>query len=138
MPLHIIKLVVGVDTLDELLAWRRAREHAEPDWRVHTRMTPKRAAEVEDGGSIYRVIKGVIVARQRVRAIETHGEGRAARCQIVVDPELAPVVPTARRPFQGWRYLEAKDAPADLSSPGEAAAEMPAELVARLREIGAW
>ena len=136
MPLHIIKLVVGVDSVDELVAWRRASR--ERDWRVHTKVTPKRAAEVEDGGSIYRVIKGVIRCRQRILRIETHGEGRAARCQMVVDPELVPTAPTARRPFQGWRYLEHKDAPPDLSEVGEAAAAMPPDLVERLRELGAW
>ena len=137
MALHIIKLVVGIDTLDELAAWRRARQHAERDWRVHTRVTPKRAAEVEDGGSIYRVIKGVIVARQRILAIETHGEGRAARCQMVVSPELVRVVPTPRRPFQGWRYLTPEDAPADLLA-GDETAAMPPALAAKLRELGAW
>lgn len=136
MPLHIIKLVVGVDTVDELLAWRRAQ--TTPDWRVHTRMTPKRAAEVEDGGSLYRVIKGVIVCRQRIHAIETHGEGQARRCQMVVDAEIVPVAPTAKRPFQGWRYLAHKDAPVDLSQAGPEAAAMPPELVSKLRELGAW
>ena len=138
MPLHIIKLVVGVDTLDELVAWRRAREHAETDWRVHTRATPKRAAEVQDGGSIYRVIKGVIVARQRILAVETHGEGRASRCQLVVSPDVVRVAPTPRRPFQGWRYLTQEDAPPDLESLGEGAAHLPADLAIKLRELGAW
>ena len=137
MALHIIKLVVGIDTLDELLAWRRERAHLEPEWRVRTRMTPKRAAEVEDGGSIYRVIKGVIVARQRILAIETHGEGRAARCAMVVSPEVVRVAPTPRRPFQGWRYLRAEDAPPDLAA-GQGGAHLPAELAVRLRELGAW
>ena len=138
MALHIIKLVVGVDTLDELLAWRRERARYEPEWVVQTRMTPKRAEEVEDGGSIYRVIKGVVVARQRVLRIDTVGEGRAKRCRMVVSPEVVRTAPQARRPFQGWRYLEAKDAPVDLSDAGEAAAAMPPELVAQLRELGAW
>ncbi len=137
MALHIIKLVVGIDTLDELAAWRRARQHAERDWRVHTRVTPKRAAEVEDGGSIYRVIKGVIVARQAILRIETHGEGRAARCQMVVSPELVRVAPTPRRPFQGWRYLKPEDAPPDLAA-GDETAAMPPALAAKLRELGAW
>lgn len=138
MALHMIKLVVGVESLDELQAWRAARAHAEADWVVHTRMTPKRAAEIEDGGSIYRVIKGVVVCRQRVLDIATHGEGRAARCRITVAPECVPVVPTARRPFQGWRYLEHKDVPADLDDLGEAAQSAPPELVRQLRELGAW
>lgn len=134
----MIKLVVGVDTLDELLAWRRVRAAQERDWVVHTRMTPKRAAEIEDGGSIYRVIKGVVVCRQRVLDIATHGEGRASRCRITVAPECVGVVPTARRPFQGWRYLDPKDAPVDLDDLGEAAQAAPPELVRQLRELGAW
>ena len=139
MPLHIIKLVVGVDTLDELLAWRRARAHAEPEWIVHTRVTPKRAAEVEDGGSIYRVIKGVIVCRQPILRIETHGEGRESRCRMVVAAEAVRVAPTARRAFQGWRYLEAGKAPPDLATDGEGGADhLPADLAVRLRELGAW
>ncbi len=138
MPLHIIKLVVGVDTLDELVAWRRARAHAEPEWIVHTRVTPKRAAEVEDGGSIYRVIKGVIVCRQPVLRIETHGEGRASRCRMVVSPEVVRTAPTPRRPFQGWRYLEHDKAPVDLDAGDGAGGHMPADLAIRLRELGAW
>ena len=138
MPLHIIKLVVGVDSLDELLAWRRARAHAEPEWVVHTRATPKRAAEVEDGGSIYRVIKGVIVARQPILRIETHGEGRASRCRMVVS-DVVRTAPTPRRPFQGWRYLEHAKAPPDLTDGDLAAGEhLPADLAIRLRELGAW
>jgi hypothetical protein len=138
MPLHIIKLVVGVDTLDELLAWRRARAHAEPEWVVHTRVTPKRAAEVEDGGSIYRVIKGVIVCRQPILRVETHGEGRASRCRLVVAPEVVRVAPTPRRPFQGWRYLEADKAPPDLDGGDGGLQHLPADLAIKLRELGAW
>lgn len=138
MPLHIIKLVVGVDTLDELLAWRRARSHVEPDWIVHTRVTPKRAAEVEEGGSIFRVIKGVIVCRQPVLRVETHGEGRDSRCRLVVASEVVRVAPTPRRPFQGWRYLEHDKAPADLGGGDGEGGHMPADLAIRLRELGAW
>ncbi len=138
MALHIIKLVVGVETLDELLAWRKARERHEPEWFVQTRMTPKRAEEVEDGGSIYRVIKGVIVARQRVLRIESHGEGKARRCRFVVSSEVVRTAPLFHRPFQAWRYLQPKDAPPDLSDAGEHAAAMPPELVAQLRDLGAW
>ena len=138
MPLHIIKLVGGVDTLDELDAGRRARAHAEPEWVVHTRVTPKRAAEVEDGGSIFRVIKGVIVCRQPVLRVETHGQGRESRCRLVVAPEVVRVAPTPRRPFQGWRYLEPDKAPPDLGGGDGEGGHMPADLAIRLRELGAW
>ncbi len=134
MPLHIIKLVVGCDTIEDLLVWRRT--HPQDDWRVHTRQTPKRAEEVLDGGSIYRVFKGLILCRQAILGIETVGEGQAARCHMVVSPEIVRVAPTPRRAFQGWRYLQAADAPPDLDSAD--AGEMPTELAAKLREAGAW
>jgi hypothetical protein len=134
MPLHIIKLVVGCDSIEDLLDWRKA--HPSADWRVHTRQTPKRAAEVLDGGSIYRVFRGLILCRQEILGIETLGDGKAARCHIVVSPEIVRVAPTPRRAFQGWRYLRADEAPPDLDS-AEAGA-LPSELAARLREAGAW
>ncbi len=135
MALHIIKLVVGADSVEALLAWQKARGGA--DWRVHTRMTPKRAEEVLDGGSIYRVFKGVITCRQAILGIETLGEGREKRCQIVVSPKVVRVAPTPRRPFQGWRYLTPEDAPPDLEA-GSGAGEMPVALAAELRALGAW
>ena len=133
MPLHIIKLVVGCDNIEELVAW-----HSEADrpWIMHTRMTPKRVDEVLAGGSLYRVMKGQIVCRQTILAIDTVGEGQASRCELTVDPNLVRVVPTPRRPFQGWRYLVHEDVPADLTE-GEAA-DMPLELARQLRELGAW
>jgi hypothetical protein len=134
MALHIIKLVVGCDTIDELLDWRSS--NPSPDWRVHTRQTPKRAEEVLDGGSIYRVFKGLILCRQKILGIETVGEGQQARCQIVVSPEIVRVAPTPRRAFQGWRYFRADEAPPDLDT--AETGDMPSELAARLREAGAW
>jgi hypothetical protein len=136
MPLHMIKLCVGCDTVEDLLAWRAADVRASRPWTMHTRQTPKRAAEMLDGGSLYRVFKGVILCRQRILDIATVGEGPNARCEVTLDPEVARVAPTPRRAFQGWRYLEAKDAPEDLSQ--DLAADIPAELARQLRELGAW
>ena len=135
MSVHLIKLCVGSDTIEELLAWRQARP--ENEWRLHTRQTPTRADELVDGGSLYRVFKGVILCRQKILAVETVGEGQAKRCEIVLDPEIIRVSPVPRRPFQGWRYLKPEEAPADLPR-GEDADEMPADLASRLRELGAW
>jgi len=135
MALHMIKLCVGCDTVEELIAWRRARGGAE--WRLHTRQTPKRAAELISGGSLYRVFKGMILCRQAILAVETVGEGGQARCEIVLDEAVVRVAPTPRRAFQGWRYLTDDDAPQDLSSLDGIDTAPPA-LVARLREIGAW
>jgi hypothetical protein len=115
MPLHIIKLCVGAETVDDLKAWRREQGPGEP-WVLRTRMTPKRAAEVLDGGSVYRVFKGLVLCRQRILKIDTVGDGQAARCHMTLDEEVILTEPLPRRPFQGWRYFEDKDAPADSGS----------------------
>ncbi|HEY4030259.1 MAG TPA: DUF1489 domain-containing protein [Caulobacteraceae bacterium] len=135
MSLHLIKLVVGCDTVEDLITWRRPQA-AEP-WILRTRQTPKRAAELVDGGSVYRVFKGLVLCRQRILAIDTVGEGQAARCHVTLDEAVVLTQPLPRRPFQGWRYFEGKDAPADLAAPGEATS-VPQELAAALRELGAW
>lgn len=137
MALHLIKLVVGADTVEDLLAWRRERRVEEAEWKVQTRQTPKRAEEVVDGGSIYRVFKGAILCRQPILRIDTVGEGQARRCKIVVAEDVVRVAPTARRPFQGWRYLLGHEAPPDLDRREDDGA-IPDDLALRLREIGAW
>jgi hypothetical protein len=135
MALHLIKLCVGAATVDDLLEWQRTREPGGP-WIMRTRQTPKRAAELVDGGSLYRVFKGVILCRQTILDVNTVGEGAAARCEVTLDPTPVRVAPTPRRAFQGWRYLDPKDAPPDLSL--EAFGDAPPELARRLREAGAW
>ena len=129
----MIKLCVGVSEVETLEA-----NAARSDWRiVHTRMTPKRAAEIEDGGSLYWVIKGQISARQRLTDIRpfTDGEG-IGRCHLVMEPVVVPVEPRPFRPFQGWRYLQVKDAPRDLSEHGGDVGEMPEELRRELAGLG--
>jgi len=135
MPLHLIKLVVGCDTVEDLIAWRTPQA-GEP-WILKTRQTPKRAAELLDGGSVYRVFKGLVLCRQRILDINTVGEGQAARCHVTLDETVVLTQPLPRRPFQGWRYFEGKDAPEDLPSSGDAGA-VPQDLAVALREIGAW
>jgi len=132
----MIKLVVGAATIEDLLEWRAGHARPGEPWILRTRMTPKRGAEMIDGGSIYRVFKGVILCRQRILAVNTVGEGVAARCEITLDEPIVRVAPTPRRAFQGWRYLEASDAPPDLDAEGFG--EAPEELARQLREIGAW
>ena len=132
MGLHLIKLCVGVSEVD----WLERRAQSGQPLIVHTRMTPKRAAEIEDGGSLYWVIKGVVACRQPILDIRTLGEGKTSRCEITLEPRVIRTAPLGRRPFQGWRYLEPKDAPADLTTAD--AGDMPPELVEQLRELGAW
>lgn len=136
MALHMIKLVVGAATIEDLLEWRAGHSAAGEPWILRTRMTPKRGAEMVDGGSIYRVFKGVILCRQKIMAVNTVGEGVTARCEITLDETVVRVAPTPRRAFQGWRYLEPKDAPPDLDV--EAFGDIPDDLARQLREVGAW
>jgi hypothetical protein len=131
----MIKLCVGAATVEDLLEWQRTREPGGP-WVMRTRQTPKRAAELTAGGSLYRVFKGVILCRQPIVAVATVGEGVTARCEVTLDPTPIRVAPTPRRAFQGWRYLEPKDAPPDLAAAGFD--DVPQELARRLREAGAW
>ena len=135
MALHLIKLCVGISRVEQLEEEGRAARGLNHPPFVRTRMTPKRAAEIEDGGSLYWVIKGVILVRQPIIKIVTL-EGGVQPCRIDLAPELILTAPQPRRPFQGWRYLSAADAPPDLPT-GEGA-EMPQDLAKQLREIGAW
>jgi len=128
----MIKLCVGVSEVE----WLEARAASGRPLIVHTRMTPKRAAEIEDGGSLYWVVKGTVACRQPILDITTTGEGKTSRCEITLEPRVIRTAPLARRPFQGWRYLEAKDAPADLTL--AEATELPQDLARELRELGAW
>ncbi len=137
MPLHLIKLCVGVDSADELRAWRAQRAAQGFASIVPTRQTPKRAAEIVGAGSLYWVIKGQVLIRQKILSIETLGASPNTRCEILLDGELVTTAPQPRRPFQGWRYFEAKDAPPDLSAEGGVEA-MPQILAQQLRELGAW
>jgi len=141
MPLHIIKLCVGVETVDELDRWFRDEELAaaargEAFAPVHTtRMFPKRKAEVLDGGSLYWVIKGIVQARQRIVDLRPSvgGDG-IERCDIVMEPRLTRTEYQPRRPFQGWRYLSASDAPADLRGEGDHG-DIPETMRRALREL---
>jgi hypothetical protein len=143
MPIHMIKLCVGADSIEDLRGWQRQRlavfkARGEELLLKHTtRQMPKRRADILDGGSLYWVIKGVISCRQRIvdlRAI-VDGDG-VERCDICLDPETVPVDPRPRGPFQGWRYFEPKDAPPDLGAAGMGAADMPMDLRLELQRLG--
>jgi hypothetical protein len=116
--LHILKLAVGVRDLAHLAELQQARATSDPPLRHRTRNTPKRADEIIAGGSIYWVINRAILARQRITAIiRDHWDDGSACAGLVLDPELVRVAARAAKPFQGWRYLNAADAPPDLGAP---------------------
>ena len=136
MSLHLVKLCVGVDRVEQLTAWgRKERGRGSPPI-VHTRQTPKRADEILGGGSLYWVIKGVILCRQPIVKITTIEEAAHNRCEIELGDEVIPVAPQPRRAFQGWRYFLQKDAPKDLKIAD--VGELPTELARELLTLGAW
>jgi len=139
--INLVKLCVGIDSVEHLESYRarvksdNAVEHA----RHVTRMWPRRESELLNGGSIYWVIKGVIQARQAVlRLDEVIGQDGIRRCGIVMDNEIIRTQAATRRPFQGWRYLEPPDSPADLNKGAKAQDDLPPELMTALAEIGVW
>jgi len=137
MHLHLKKLSVGSTSIDSLREWheevlaRRGRI-------IHvTRSFPRRAEEILPGGSIYWVIKGKMCARQRIdEFIEVEREDGGVSCGIVMRPGLIPVFEKRHRPFQGWRYLEEKDAPLDLPTDADGEDTMPMEMAEELRDLG--
>ena len=138
-PLNLIKLSVGTGTVEDLMAWQSNRRAQGKDGQPRhvTRMWPKRAEELLDGGSIYWVIQGVLQCRQRIiRLDEVIGQDGIRRCGIVLNPEVIRTSTALKRPFQGWRYLPGPDAPADLGAARQGEDALPAELSAALADIG--
>jgi hypothetical protein len=143
MPLHLIKLCVGCDSVSDLEDWIRQKlkdqkRRGQKLEHIHTtRMVPKRAAELTSGGSLYWVIRGQITCRERILDIRpfTDKDG-IGRCRVVLDGKVVLVEPRPRAAFQGWRYLEAKEAPRDLSRAAPGAARMPETMRRELRDLG--
>jgi hypothetical protein len=143
MPLHLIKLCVGADSVRDLEDWIKQklqdkRKRGEKPEHIHrTRMVPKRAAELTDGGSLYWVIRGEVACRQRIRDVRPfRDKDGVGRCGLVLDSKVILVAPRPFRAFQGWRYLPAADAPRDLEKAMPGAAAMPEKLRRELRELG--
>jgi len=136
---NLIKLCVGAERVDDLLDWQStARARGQDALPCHvTRMWPKRADEVLNGGSLYWVFKGLVLCRQRILRFDEIDRGDGiARCGIVLDPAVTRVAATPKRPFQGWRYLAPEDAPRDLPEGRESEDALPVSLQTALAEIG--
>lgn len=136
---HLIKLCVGAETVEDLVQWQASTRAKGADGlpRHVTRMWPKRGDELLAGGSLYWVFKGSVLARQRVLRLDevTGGDG-IIRCAIVLDPEIIRTAAAPKRPFQGWRYLKPQDAPPDLPKARKGDDSLPPELDAALAELG--
>jgi hypothetical protein len=146
--LHLIKLCVGCDSVKDLQDWIKDRLKARKNGagksgvrkreRNHTtRMVPKRADEIIDGGSLYWVIRGQIMCRERILDIRPFVDKEGVgRCHIVLDCKPVLVEPRPFRAFQGWRYFAPKDAPRDLDRAAPGARNMPEDLRRELRQLG--
>ncbi len=139
---NLLKLCVGVDSVDQLAGFQERRLAARrrrggPAEHYHrTRNPPRRAGEVVAGGSLYWIIKGYVRVRQQIIRIDLLDPPvETKRCALVLAPELIGTELQARRPDQGWRYLDPKDTPRDLRA-GGTADDLPPELAAELRELG--
>lgn len=142
MALNILKLCVGCESIPDLESWIEEtrllhKRLGRPYRQTHTtRMVPKRMGEIAGEGSLYWVIKGRIAARQRIDAIEPFtDEDGISRCHLVLDPVVVPVRPRPCRPFQGWRYLAATDAPLDIAD-SQGSEDMPEAMREDLRVLG--
>src|SRR6516164_1320320 len=107
VALNLLKLAVGIDDIDQLRQIREARAAERGGNWVYTRNYSRRAPEVLAGGSIY--------------------------CVIDVDAKRVATLSRTWRPFQGWRYLLAEDAPPDRSAPAQLP---PDRMLADLRALG--
>ncbi|MEM8732045.1 MAG: DUF1489 domain-containing protein [Pseudomonadota bacterium] len=137
--IHLVKLCVGAEAVEDLETWQSNSRARGPDGlpRHITRMWPRREAELLAGGSLYWVIKGMVLCRQKVLRLDpVTGRDGISRCAIVFDPEVVRTRPLPRRPFQGWRYLAVDDAPEDVPAGQAMEDALPPKLAAALAEIG--
>ncbi len=143
MSLHLLKLCVGCDSIRDLEDWiEENRAHHDRLGRVYeqahtTRMVPKRADALVEGGSLYWVVKGQIACRQTLIAVRpfTDRDG-IGRCHLLLEPAVVPVTPRPCRPFQGWRYLDVHDAPRDLGRHSGDFGVMPETVRRELADLG--
>ena len=136
--INLLKLCVGAVSVEDLLDWQTSQRPNWPEGRaIHvTRMWPTREAEVLEG-SLYWVIKGVILARQRITDLQEVNLGDGIpRCALVLDQEVIRTKAAPRRPFQGWRYLDPKDSPRDLPRGRAKDDPLPPALAQALAELG--
>ncbi|MGA7086648.1 MAG: DUF1489 family protein [Pseudolabrys sp.] len=143
MPLHLIKLCVGCDSVSDLESWikqklKEKRRRGQKVEHIHTtRMMPKRVTELTNGGSLYWVIRGQIACRERILDVRPFvDKDGIGRCRVVLDGKVVLVEPRPRSAFQGWRYLEAKEAPRDLSRAAPGAVRMPETMRRELQALG--
>lgn len=138
MTVHMVKLCVGAESMEDMIAWQIRQMRTLPNPIHRTRAYPKQADAMRDGGSIYWVVKRAIRFRQRIIDIRrVENEEGGSLCELHFDPELIETFAQPKRPFQGWRYLQTADAPRDLRE-NERSIDMPADLDEALKAALVW
>ena len=135
--LHMTKLAVGVRDIDHLREMQGERATLNPPLRHRTRSFPRRRDEILAGGSMYWVVCGALLVRQRIiDIIEDRWDDGSACTGLILDPELVPLSGRLTKPFQGWRYLAAADAPPDVDAADATIGDtLPAALRRELRAL---
>jgi hypothetical protein len=133
----MMKLAVGVPSLEAFESRIEARRLSGTGMQVWTRSFPKRADDVIGNGSLYWVVAGLLSARQPIITIEEDTYDDGSRCaRIELEPTLIRISPLRMRPFQGWRYLDPAAAPADVRQVSATGIEtLPPEVLRELREL---
>lgn len=129
MPLHLTKIAHGSESVEALREWLESHTG---EARLTTRYLPKRIEEME-GGSLFWIHSHAIVGRSPMLGFEQRED---RRWWIRLEPRLIPVHPRPKRAHQGWRYLSAEDAPADLAGGLEGGEALPGRLVSELAKLG--
>jgi hypothetical protein len=133
LALHLIKLAVGSQSIEDIRRWQSQN----PPPQHRTRNFPRRAEELLDGGSLYWVINRIVSARQRIVDIVDGQRDDGTKCTVLMlDPVLVPVQGGLKKPFQGWRYLDPKEAPPDAAASAQSSAEMPPAMRRELAALG--
>jgi hypothetical protein len=141
MTVHLIRMAAGIEDMETLHAYVQREIRTEKGFgkvvSIHTRNTPRRTADLLEGGSLYSVFRSIIQCRRKIldiRAKKIKGEDY---CEILLDPAFIRVMPMPYKPFQGWRYLEPARAPADLGVYKGVGKDAPPEEIAEdLRAAG--
>jgi hypothetical protein len=136
MPLNLLKLGVGASDISDFERWIKDARAGRDTLDHTTRMFPRRRDEILPGGSLYWVVRGFILLRMPISdLVPVRGRDGIERCRIEFAPRIILVQPTPRRAFQGWRYLEAADAPRDLPK-SQGTAAIPSKMRRELAELG--
>ena len=132
MPLNMTKIAFGAEGPAHLRK-RLETDATDGEARLTTRYLPKRIAEMA-GGSLYWIHAHIIIGRSPIIGFMENGAGRY---WIRLEPRLISVRSIPKRAHQGWRYLDAKDAPPDLgSSEADGRDEMSPKMLADLMKMG--